>query len=62
MTRKDYQKIAQVLSVTTRHLLTPTDYRYLQISMGNIMVEDNRQFDWDKWHEACDKEYRLGGL
>jgi hypothetical protein len=60
MHRKHYQAIARVISTSTRHVMPSNEWRHMVISLGNLFASDNERFDFDKWEEACNTEYREG--
>ena len=53
----DYAKVAQAISVATRHIMIARDFEYLVMRTGNAFAEDNKKFDQIKWWENCNKDY-----
>lgn len=59
MTRKDYKLIAEAIKTTRYQLELPSDDKTLSLLIDNLSIQlrqDNRNFDYSRFAEACGKE------
>ena len=54
LTKNHFRKLAEVVRKTT--LAGSTDRRIAYHLLGTMCEEDNPQFNWDKFHAACNAD------